>query len=406
MNADADLDLLLIRHLDGSLTEAEAGTLSERLARDPEAARRLALFAADQAALRAALKVEELSRKALPAERSKLAQSGPATQTAWRLPAAMAAAAALVMGVGAWLLFGDSGPALESGHLRVAGAAASAPRLNETLEAHGGPAVLRLTDGSKMELSEASLARVQEPADGLRQVITLEEGEGTFKVTKGGGRFRVETPHGRITVLGTAFTVKVPRKRRKPGQDADVFRVIVHSGRVEVESDGRTVALSGGESFTGQNPEVVALAEVSAVPEEPAPDQEAAALPPRGRGLLEPEDDYVTVTGMLQATFAEGATQPEFITITTADATRYNIALDKTSASLAKNAQGQEVTVSGMRYTKGGAEWLRLGPKPQKAPVQPAEPAAKSRQKPTEPRIREREPNQAKTVSKERAEPK
>lgn len=406
MNAEHDLDLLLIRHLDGSLSEAEARSLSERLGRDPEAARRLALFAADQAALRTALKVEAISSKALPAERNRPAQTRPAAQSTWRWPAAAAAAALLLVGAGFWLHSGSGGPALESGALRVEGAAVARPKMNETLEAHGGPAVLRLTDGSKMELSEASLARVLEPADGLRQVIALEEGEGTFKVTKGGGRFLVETPHGRITVLGTEFTVKVPRKS---GQDGGVFQVIVHSGRVEVEHNGHTVAVAGGETFTGQMPALVAQAEASAAPEEPAPDQEPAVLPPRGRGLAEPEDDYVTVTGMLQAVFAEGATQPESISITTADATRYNIAIDKTSASLAKNAQGQEVTVSGMRYAKAGTEWLRLGPKPPKAVEKPntgVENPAKPRHKPGEPRSKERDRELIKPELKDRPEPK
>jgi hypothetical protein len=94
------LDALIHLHLEGALTTAEAAELSARLASDPAAARRLAEMAYDQEALKATLQA--------PAVRRTLRRA---------LPVAAAAVVLLAVGAALWLGPGekDTPPAVPAG---------------------------------------------------------------------------------------------------------------------------------------------------------------------------------------------------------------------------------------------------------------------------------------------------
>ena len=75
--------------------------------------------------------------------------------------------------------------------------------------ADGEEAEILLEDGSNVKLAPASKVRFRGAEKEVRQVVDLHEGEGRFKVEKGNRQFRVETPVGTVTVLGTEFSVKL-----------------------------------------------------------------------------------------------------------------------------------------------------------------------------------------------------
>ncbi|MBI3828535.1 MAG: FecR domain-containing protein [Planctomycetes bacterium] len=272
---------------------------------------------------------------------------------------AVGAAAALLLAASAWLLMGGAGPALESGQLLADGQPSSAPREEQRLEAVGGPAVLRLGDGSRVELAEESVARLKAPTEGLRQLVALDEGEGRFKVTHGGGQFRVETPAGHITVLGTEFTVRVPKKRKGAAlQDADAqaFCVTVHAGRVQLVHEGGAILLVAGQSFTAGGGVQVAQQEPLKRPAGAAP----APNPAHEERPLKAE--ALEITGILRAAVGDGpGAVPEFITLTTADALVYKLEVNAAATALARDFDGQEVTVSGTLRAVDGVDWFTIG---------------------------------------------
>ena len=118
-------------------------------------------------------------------------------------------------------------------------------------------AVIQLGDGSRVELERDSRAVLHGQLEAARQVVELQEGAGTFEVTEGGGRFTVKTSIGDVTVLGTEFTVRLlsfgsgssPSQGLADGEPLDhtVMSVVVHSGTVSVDCDGKVSAVASGE---------------------------------------------------------------------------------------------------------------------------------------------------------------
>lgn len=116
-------------------------------------------------------------------------------------------------------------PQLTSGQLLIDGKPAAQIALHQPVRvAVGAPAVLRLGDGSQATLAPASEATLLGRVGDVRQVIQLARGAGEFSVTHGGGQFRVDTPAGTVTALGTQFSVVVHGPRpaaagRDPARD-------------------------------------------------------------------------------------------------------------------------------------------------------------------------------------------
>jgi ferric-dicitrate binding protein FerR (iron transport regulator) len=106
--------------------------------------------------------------------------------------------------------------------------------------AWGSRAFLTLRDGSTLVAGPKTLLSVKDRPDGF--TLTLESGFLGVKAAKQpeGKMLRVETPGAEIRVLGTAFDVYVADRNGGPRKT----EVAVRSGKVAVESGGRTVVLA------------------------------------------------------------------------------------------------------------------------------------------------------------------
>ena len=113
---------------------------------------------------------------------------------------------------------------------------------------------IRLSDGSQGDFDPDTHAVLHGATAELRQLIELTEGGGTFRVLKAQGGFRVETPAGRVTVLGTEFSVRLVDSHDSGASEMNAGKmalvVAVLSGTVQVESGGQTSVLKAGESRT------------------------------------------------------------------------------------------------------------------------------------------------------------
>jgi len=177
----------------------------------------------------------------------------------------LAAAILLGIGLGLFGLFGrksapqapeELAPAapvneVVSGKIKIEGTTVEQLPQEKWFEVAGdAPAVLRLQDGSGVELTPATKARLH-GAQGKRQAVELGQGTGKFKVTSGAGTFRVETGLGNVTALGTEFSVKLEPRGRGESRKARnrlVLSVSVSEGSVSVDADGKNTVLRAGDS--------------------------------------------------------------------------------------------------------------------------------------------------------------
>lgn len=250
---------LIRKYLDRSASAAEVQELEKLLGERPDLADALACTARFDAMLGKLFQEEGARSKTLrlvePIERAR--------RSKWRKAGLVAAAAAVLLVGGAALLGLFQGKPLPlptgtgpvatgpnrviSGQVLINGAAAeSIPDGTPLRIADAQPAVIRLPDGSEAKLDPASRAVIHGQVPGLRQMVELVEGGGTFQVEKGNGEFQVETRLGRVTVLGTQFSVRL-----LPGDAAQPqgrMAVAVLSGLVQVEFAGRTYLLSANEN--------------------------------------------------------------------------------------------------------------------------------------------------------------
>jgi hypothetical protein len=154
----ADLDLLIHRHLEGSLSEAEAADLGARLKADPDARRRLAEMAFDVAQLRDVLTARPAARR-------------------WKLAPVPLAAAALFFAAVVGLVLFSPGPAAP-----VAPVPSPAAPKAESMRGFAGP-----VRGIVAGLSEASfLLKVAEAAPHPLSGRTVSVAPG-FARADGGG---------------------------------------------------------------------------------------------------------------------------------------------------------------------------------------------------------------------------
>ncbi len=282
-------ELWLQKYRDGALSGDELAQLQAALLADAARAERFAevtradallesLLSQDAAARHMAALVQQIEQDTAPA--TWLAAAAPVpqlellepggrrpaarrrTRATSRLGWAAAVAALLVLGgVGLWLaamLAGNPSPwdnvshAVVAGQVLVNGSAAERLRDGTALVVGpSAPAVIRLADGSEAQFRSSTRAVLHGRRDAVRQVVELLEGGGTFRVTKGDGRFRVETGVGSVTALGTEFTVELVPDQPLPGaarnRRDDALQVSVASGIVEVEYGRHTLLMAGGE---------------------------------------------------------------------------------------------------------------------------------------------------------------
>ena len=99
-----------------------------------------------------------------------------------------------------------------------------------------------LPDGTRVNLNQSSTLRYPQKFTENERAVELE-GEAFFQVEKG-SRFEVETPLGKVEVLGTSFNVKA--------RDGDL-RVECHSGKVRVsDAQGQEMAILNPGDFVNK----------------------------------------------------------------------------------------------------------------------------------------------------------
>jgi len=250
-----DWDFLIHRHLSGEeLTEEQRSALNERLRKFPRLRKRLAEMAFEQTQYRDIRGISEPVPililgpdahepaaapllKPAPVSAPNPAPS-PAPQRPWIVPAVAAAACfAIILGIVVWRSSAPGSPyqvltgdvKAEGGKVEVSAAA---------------PALFRLSDGSEAELAPSTSAVFRGRQGDARQVVELNQGAGKFKVAKAPDSFRIVTPLGRVSVLGTEFSVELRKQKKGP----PAMAVSVSSGRVRVESGGLSKELGPGES--------------------------------------------------------------------------------------------------------------------------------------------------------------
>ncbi|MFM2092413.1 MAG: hypothetical protein RLZZ127_2902 [Planctomycetota bacterium] len=197
---NADDEILVWRHLDGSATPDEVDRLSRRLAEDPAVCRAFVEISRIQAALHG-----------VPARRAS---------PLWPR-VALAALLALAVGAGAWALLRSDAPAP-----------------GDTLA--GGPAgrAVALADGTILALAPGAALIVPAPGDPWE----LERGAlaATVAPQAPDRPWRIRTPHAEATVLGTAFRLDAGDRGT---------RLEVDHGRVRFTQGADTLVAGAGQEL-------------------------------------------------------------------------------------------------------------------------------------------------------------
>ena len=113
------------------------------------------------------------------------------------------------------------------------------------------PAVIHLPDGSLATLDPCTQLTLRGRVGRTRQVLHLAAGGGQFRVPHG-GQFRIDTPVGSVTVLGTEFTAMLRSPR--------ALFISVVAGTVRFDREGSASILKSGQSRTfGPEPDTTRL---------------------------------------------------------------------------------------------------------------------------------------------------
>ena len=175
-----------------------------------------------------------------------------------RVPAVAAALVLAAVGVGLWRV---SRPTVEtgihgiaSGHVLRRGELVMSLTDGDWFETGEEGAELILDDGSELAFLPDSEVIIHGPSGDVRQTIELLSGEGAFRVKKGDRTFEVATRIGRVTVVGTEFTVGLRVQQKQKGEErmnvklVPAMVVAVALGSVEVDVGNRTYLLSAGQN--------------------------------------------------------------------------------------------------------------------------------------------------------------
>ncbi len=243
-----DWDFLMHLHLSGQeLTEEQRTALNERLRKFPRLRRRLAEMAFEQATMRDALQVSEaMPILILPPEAPKEAAAPLlkplpppelVKEPRYRRLVPAVAAAIFLCAIVFWAISGPAAPYEKvSGEARIEG--------SKVEVSAAAPAVFRMSDGSEAKLAPSTSAVFHGRKDSARQVVEISQGAGSFKVAKAPDSFRVDTPSGRVLVLGTEFSVELRKQKKGP----PALAVAVSTGRVRVEHGGKSLELGPGDN--------------------------------------------------------------------------------------------------------------------------------------------------------------
>jgi ferric-dicitrate binding protein FerR (iron transport regulator) len=282
------------RYLDGAASAAELGELQQILQQSPAAADAFARASRLEADL-LALFSEEPGRLR-HTEVLAAIERHQRRRHWWVRALCLALAASLLLFLSGPLLWWlaqpeivpppPEGSTVLQGQVLVAGEKVQRLRDGDSFRVAGLlPALLQLSDGSRALLQPNSRVVVHGRTPDSSQRIELLSGEGRFEVTRSGDAFRVETAVGRVTALGTDFSVKLTQ----PDKGDPVMRtqqlllaVMVFTGLVQVEANNGTHLLEAGQSRVfGQ--------------EEQQREQRRIATRPTGGIVVEVKDGKLTI---------------------------------------------------------------------------------------------------------------
>jgi len=196
----------------------------------------------------------------------------------WRLGIAGAVAAAVLAVVfmprgvdaRATVEAADRGLSLDSGRILQAG---EKLQDGEVVRANGSGAMLKLADGSHIEMRGQSKLSLERANDGIR--IQLSNGDVIVNAAKQHGHLYVQTKDVKVSVVGTVFLVNA---------DAEGSRVSVIEGEVRVQQGATEKNLRPGEQVNTNplmelHPVSQEIAWSSRAPEHMALLQQSAVLP-------------------------------------------------------------------------------------------------------------------------------
>jgi len=163
----------------------------------------------------------------------------------------VAALLLIAVGLGLVSFIARPGNEVVAGQVLVDGIPTSRiPDGAEFMVSGSSSAVIQLADGSQATFDPASQAIIRGRSDEIRQGVELTQGGGKFQVAHAGGsRFRVQTPVGSVTALGTEFTVQLEAKQKKTGRREKLaLAVAVTEGSVQVDVAGKSFVLQVGDN--------------------------------------------------------------------------------------------------------------------------------------------------------------
>ncbi|MEM1296395.1 MAG: LamG-like jellyroll fold domain-containing protein [Verrucomicrobiota bacterium] len=223
-----EFDILLERHLDGSLTESEEHALTEILGEHE--------WAQDRFVDRMSLAADLRDRLTADSPRVSKVAIFPKSSPTKKIAIGLAAAAALAFGM---FLLQSEGPAPK---VRVIAAEGVGTLDSEAL--HSGRRIKLRHGLLELELNGESRVVIEGPAKFKivsPRLLELSSGRCFAEMKKGRSGLRIETPAGKVLDLGTKFAVDVTSPKE--------MKVHVFDGMVEV-SDGPTKKrLTEGQSI-------------------------------------------------------------------------------------------------------------------------------------------------------------
>ncbi|MBU4200001.1 MAG: FecR family protein [Verrucomicrobia bacterium] len=256
-------DTDLANYLEGALPADEIGRLDETLKHDPQLRKNLLVLAGFEAELPIAL--QEMS----PGELQSLSEESPAgrklTPRVVSAPhprssrimfgrviryagwPALAAAAALIIGIG---LFRFSGPLIQrltSPIMRIALIEGDYVRSGNRIQTPArSRAIVYLKNATEIKMAENTTLEALMPWNNARQTVFLAKGEILNNTAKGNGAFVVRTGAGSVRVTGTRFSVRAESlagERMKGSKERTVMTVKVLEGQVKVEDVAATASI-------------------------------------------------------------------------------------------------------------------------------------------------------------------
>lgn len=259
------------------------------------------------------------------------AMAGPGWKIGWWRPA-LAAAAAVIVAVGAWAVLAHRYPSpTATGDYRVI--EGGEVKRGSLIGTDAGRAALAMGGYVRVDMDPQSRVRLQ--GQKRAEAVDLDKGSATFEVDRNIGTFAVRTEVGTVSVTGTKFTVRILETQgatMSPRQMA--VKVLV--GAVVVSGAwGSTTVLAGDEQVVGRTGPVVAAT------------TQRVTLAGIGKAIGDPKAkmDPAVANATLTVTADDG-------TVTVYDVYGWG------GIIIAKNADGKKVEVTGVVGEKNGKKTI------------------------------------------------